>query len=63
MLQILPYLLMVSYNSGINAYNYELIRKDFILVQERIEYKVSEKLVSSLESEFNVSFDQMAKIL
>ncbi|ARJ09387.1 ascorbate 6-phosphate lactonase [Staphylococcus lugdunensis] len=61
MLQILPYLLMVSYNSGINAYNYELIRKDFILVQERIEYKVSEKLVSSLESEFNVSFDQMAK--
>ncbi|MCJ1778390.1 BglG family transcription antiterminator [Mammaliicoccus sciuri] len=61
MLQTLPYLLLSSHNSKITAYNYEVIQKDFLLVQERIEYEVSEKLVSFLESEFNVSFDQMAK--
>lgn len=61
MLQILPYVLLSYRNIKATDYNPELIKQDFLLVQERIEYKVADKILQALGKKFNVAYDDLDK--
>lgn len=63
MVQILPYLLMSYHNTKVKTYDFEDVKQDFLLVQERIEYSVATKIVHSLEEKFGISYDDMDKYI